>query len=214
MPFGIVDDGFLLPPHRVVLDGGPQRRHIIVVRMVGMARLSGGVQGERIVQVAQIHDLALGGQPVHLEGVAHAPASGVDDALAAAGDEGSAVEERLDGADARLSQRLVAEGGGVQFAPFPLADVFAEFIGTQLAVNCFGEGSGKHIVARFDFVGGGFVVPPGAVGLLDEVAHHHVPARAAVRPVACGQVIHEGVVNRFHQKASKRTAEAKSAVSW
>ena len=46
MSFSIIDDGLLVPPHRVILDVHPQWNHVIVMRVVSVTRLAGGVRRE------------------------------------------------------------------------------------------------------------------------------------------------------------------------
>ena len=57
-----------LPQHRVVLDVSPQVSHINIMLVEGMSRLPGGVDGEGIVQIGQVHYHALRGQALNFIG--------------------------------------------------------------------------------------------------------------------------------------------------
>ena len=130
MPFGLLDDGLLIPQHGVILDRRPHRGHIIVVFIVGVTRFAGGVNRQRIAQVAHVHDHAHGWQIGHCVILADiGPGRGVDNTASAAGREGTAVEQRVDQADPGLSQRLVLECGRVHLTPTPLRHIASVFSG-------------------------------------------------------------------------------------
>ena len=135
------------------------------MRVVGVTGLPGGVDGERVIQIAQIHDFALGWQPVSTS--KNSPTVqpvAFTISLAAAGFEWAAVEQRLDRADTGFAQGFVLENDGMQLAPGrPFVGVAA-----MLFLHLFQgflEGLGKDVVARFDIGFRILVVPPGAVRL-------------------------------------------------
>src|SRR5512134_4027793 len=96
-----------------------------MIRMPGLPRC---VDSDGILQILQIDDHAHGWEPVGLVTIFDRPAGCIDDRIAAAGGEGSAVEERFDGRDARFAEGTVPEGGGVHFAPVPRCRISTEYL--------------------------------------------------------------------------------------
>ena len=84
------------------------------------------MDGLRAGEIRKINDHAHRRQPVH--GVIISiciPPGGVDDSFAAGSGVGTAVEEGLDGGNARLPEGFVGKGQGVQVAPAPARRVRA-----------------------------------------------------------------------------------------
>ena len=132
-----------------------------------MARFAGGVHAERGVQVAQIHDHAHGGQPIHLKTFAGSPTGDIYQRSTAVDRERPVVEQLFDQADAGFFQCLVAESRGVHGASLPYGRVLA----LRLAqfIHSLAEGLFQDVIALLDHIRHCGVVPPAAVGC--QVAH-------------------------------------------
>ena len=99
MSFGLRLNRALIPQHWIILKIGPQRGHVCVMPVVGMSGLAGGMNGERIGEIAQIHDHAHGGQPVSLVAVLYRPARSVYDGLSTPDRVWASIEQIIDQAN-------------------------------------------------------------------------------------------------------------------
>ena len=146
--------------------------------MVGMTRLTGGMDGQGICEVAKINDHAHGRQTASLIGLHRAPTSGIDDTTAARSTVRTPIEERINGRT-RSSQCLVGEGQRMQVTPRPLGGIIPQSLleliySSNISLT-------ENDITSLNWVGSA-VIPPGTVGLLYQAGDHFEPAAGASGP--------------------------------